>query len=91
MKMQIGLHVNGKFTGGYTNKDGKYVDTYGISTIGEDGRATELQVPVEVYQNVELNKAYVLSGNIGVSRFGQYWNIDGIVKELKPTDKASEK
>ena len=84
MKFQCGIQVNGKFTGGYNKKDGTHVDTYGISTVGADGRATEIQVPREVYDRVELNKSYVLSGNVGVSRYGQYWNIDGVVDELKP-------
>ena len=83
MKFQAYLNVVGKFTGGYQKKDGTHVETYNMSTVSPDGHATEVGVPQEVFDRIEINKAYLFSGNAGSSKYGQFWKIDGIIEELK--------
>ncbi len=83
MQFQTALQIVGKFKDGYQKKDGNFVETYHMSTVSPEGRASEVNIPQEVYDRIEINKAYMFAGNAGTSKYGQFWKVTNVLEELK--------
>lgn len=90
LKFQSAIEVVSKFNGSYVakagEKAGQTIPTYGIVTL-DDGRAQNIDVSVEVWGKVEKGKTYIVSGTYGTTKYGKYWVIDDVVKEIKDKDK----
>lgn len=88
LKMQSAVMVNGKFEGSYVNKNGETVPTYGIASIC-DGRANEMQVNKDIFDAVEEGHRYILEGELGISRYGQYWNFKKVLEDITEKSKKA--
>ena len=88
LKMQSAVMVNGKFEGSYVNKNGEQVPTYGIASIC-DGRANEMQVSKDIFDSVSEGHRYILEGELGISRYGQYWNFKKVLEDITEKSKKA--
>lgn len=90
LKFQSAIEVVSKFNGSYVakagDKAGQTINTYGIVTL-DDGRAENIEVSVDVWGKVEKGKTYIVSGAYGVTKYGKYWTIEDVLKEVKEKDK----
>lgn len=88
IKMQSAIKVLGKNAGSYTSASGAVVPTYSLATIA-NGRAENVDVPLEVFQSVEDGRTYILEGDIGTTKYGKYWSFKNVLQDI--TDSKEKK
>lgn len=81
IKIQSAIKVLAKSAGQYTAQSGAVVPTYSIATIS-DGRAENVDIPIEVYNKVEEGRTYILEGQIGSTKYGKYWAFKDVLQDI---------
>lgn len=87
LKIQCALKVLAKNSTVYT-KDGAQIPAYSVATINE-GVAENVNVNIDVFNKVEEGHTYILGGTIGSTKYGKFWHLSEVVKDV--TDEKEKK
>lgn len=78
--IQTKIKVLTKYVNDYTKQDGSMIHYYNVQFIGSNGRVETLPVSEEVFNKVEPENEYQLSGSCGGMGKEKWFKFDKVVK-----------